>query len=118
MVAERHYCIPPLSRIDLNEIQTLILMKKFLVLYAPRQTGKTSTLKALADRLNSSGSYQCLYINVENGQIARENVDLAIRGILSEIAFRAKIALGDRSLGSLGGEILRRVPRHWPSSSS
>ena len=110
MVPERHYWIPPFSRVDLDEMLELIADLKYFVLHAPRQTGKTTTLKALADRLNSSGAYICLYINVEDGQVAREDVDVAIRGVLSEIAFRAEISLGDRSLRGLGDEVLRRVP--------
>ena len=51
VVAERHYCIPPLSRVDLDEILELIADTKYFVLHAPRQTGKTSILLALQDRL-------------------------------------------------------------------
>jgi len=42
-----HYCLPPLSRFDLEEILMLIAQKKYFVLHAPRQTGKTSFLLAL-----------------------------------------------------------------------
>ncbi len=107
---EDHYCIPPLDRVELDEIQTLIGRKKYFVLHAPRQTGKTSMLKALADRLNGSGAYLCLYVNVEDGQAAREDVAEAVRGVISEIAFRAEISLGDRSLRGLGNEVFRRAP--------
>ena len=107
---EEHYCIPPLDRVDMDEILTLIERKKYFVLHAPRQTGKTSTLKALANRLNSSGAYFCLYINVEDGQAAREDVDVAIRGVLSEISFRAEISLGDRSLRALRERVVRDEP--------
>jgi hypothetical protein len=37
---ELHYNIDPLSRIDLNEILSLIAQEKYFVLHAPRQTGK------------------------------------------------------------------------------
>jgi hypothetical protein len=33
-----HYCIPPLSRFDLEEILMLIAQKKYFILHAPRQT--------------------------------------------------------------------------------
>lgn len=39
---EDHYFIEPLERINLNEILTLIDQKKYFVLHAPRQTGKTT----------------------------------------------------------------------------
>ena len=70
---ERHYCIPPLDRVDLDEILTLIRQERYFALHAPRQTGKTSTLLALADRLSSSGKCRCVYANFEAGQAARED---------------------------------------------
>ncbi len=41
-----HYHIPPLERIDLDEMLGLVRDKKYFVLHAPRQTGKTSALLA------------------------------------------------------------------------
>ena len=51
--ADRHYQIAPLSRIDPEEVLGLIRDEKYFVLHAPRQTGKTSTLLALRDLLNT-----------------------------------------------------------------
>ena len=50
---------------DLDYVLNLIRGKKYFILHAPRQTGKTSTLKALQDRLNSGaeGDYRCVYVN-------------------------------------------------------
>ena len=44
VVAEDHYCIPPLQRVNLGEILELVRDKRYFVLHAPRQTGKTSAL--------------------------------------------------------------------------
>ena len=65
VVAEDHYCIPPLERIDLQQVLDLVRRKKYFVLHAPRQTGKTSALLALRDLLNSgeAGEYRCVYAN-------------------------------------------------------
>jgi len=41
---QRHYCLPPLTRFDLDEVLLLIQQMKYFVLHAPRQTGKTSCL--------------------------------------------------------------------------
>ena len=49
-----HYCLPPLARIDMAEIRELIAQKKYFLLHAPRQTGKTSCLLALADLLSTA----------------------------------------------------------------
>ena len=70
VVPAEHYCIPPLERIDLKYMLGLIRDKEYFILHAPRQTGKTSTLKALQDLLNSGrvGNYRCVYVNLECGQ--------------------------------------------------
>ena len=65
-----HYCIPPLARFDLDEVLLLVRMKKYFVLHAPRQTGKTSALLALRDLLNGQG-YRCVYATVETAGCAR-----------------------------------------------
>ena len=101
-----HYCIPPLGRVDLNEILRLIEWNKYLVLHAPRQTGKTSMLKALAERLNASDQYRCVYINIEAAEISRGAVDTAVPVILSELSKRALMMIGDASVRSLRKEVL------------
>ena len=37
-VAERHYCVPPLSRVNQDEILSLIADMQYFVLHAPSQT--------------------------------------------------------------------------------
>ncbi|MDX8376897.1 MAG: AAA-like domain-containing protein, partial [Mariprofundales bacterium] len=90
-----HYILPPLKRWNLAEIESLILQRKYFVLHAPRQTGKTSCMLALMEHLNQSSDYYCLYINVEAAQAARENVAAAIMIITAEIAKAARRHLND-----------------------
>ncbi|MBC8264158.1 MAG: ATP-binding protein [Anaerolineales bacterium] len=92
---DEHYCLPPLTRLDLDEILFLIDQKKYFILHAPRQVGKTSYLLALRDYLIHKDQYHCLYINVEGAQAARENVRRGIRAILGELAVRARDSLKD-----------------------
>ena len=108
MRPEDNYCIPPLSRMDQRELLTLIRQKRYFVLHAPRQTGKTSALLALRDRLNggAEGAWRCVYVNVEAGQASRENVERAMRAILGELARRARTALGDESLADVWPGVL------------
>ena len=96
MRPELHYGVPPLSRLDLDELLTLIGQNDFFVLHAPRQTGKTTTLLALRDLLNdgAAGDLRCVYANLEVGQAAREDTGRAMQAILSEIAEEARL-LGD-----------------------
>ncbi|MYK88663.1 MAG: ATP-binding protein, partial [Acidobacteria bacterium] len=106
--ADDHYCIPPLERIDLEEVLDLVRSKKYFVLHAPRQTGKTSALLALRDLLNggAAGDYRCVYVNFEVGQAAREDTARAMRAMLGELARRARITLGDETPNRLRGAAL------------
>ena len=100
-----HYLIPPLSRIDLDEVLGLVRDKKYFVLHAPRQTGKTSALLALADLLNERG-YHCVYVTVETARTARDDVARAVRVVLAALAEAADAALDDRFLAGVRAEIL------------
>nr|NIM16867.1 AAA family ATPase [Candidatus Aminicenantes bacterium]NIM83593.1 AAA family ATPase [Candidatus Aminicenantes bacterium]NIN22997.1 AAA family ATPase [Candidatus Aminicenantes bacterium]NIN46734.1 AAA family ATPase [Candidatus Aminicenantes bacterium]NIN89640.1 AAA family ATPase [Candidatus Aminicenantes bacterium] len=95
---ENHYYIEPLSRIDIDEICSLMDQQKYFVLHAPRQTGKTSYLLALMDHLNQEGKYRCLYTNIEMAQAARENVKEGIRTVLNVLADDAVDYLEDTFL--------------------
>lgn len=95
---EKHYCIDPLTRIELKSILSLIEQEKYFVLHAPRQTGKTSYLLALMDFLNKQGKYKALYANIEDAQAARENVKEGIRTVLRILANESSLYLKDSFL--------------------
>ena len=111
VVAADHYHVPPLERIDLDAVLGLMRDKKYFVLHAPRQTGKTSALLALRDLLNggTAGDYRCVYANVEAGQAMRENVAEGMRTVLAELALQASVTLGDETLEDLWPALLDRV---------
>ena len=104
VVADDHYHVPPLSRVDLAELRLLIDRKRYFVLHAPRQTGKTSALLALQDLLNAEGGCRCVYVNVEGAQAMREDVERATRVILSQMARQAR-RTGDDFLTGAWSEI-------------
>ena len=91
---EDHYKIDPLSRWDMDEILTLIDRKKYFILHAPRQTGKTSCMLALRDYLNKEGKYHCVYANFEAAQTARNDVKAGIKSILRELDKRFRTVFG------------------------
>ena len=93
---EDHYAIPPLKRMDLEELLGLIRDKRYFVLHAPRQTGKTSALIALRDLLNSgqAGEFRCVDVNVEVGQVARDDTARGMRSVIGNLADSAQL-LGD-----------------------
>ncbi len=105
VVAADHYCIPPLERVDLDDILRLIRQKRYFILHAPRQTGKTSMLLALANRLNAGSDYRCVYVNIEAAQTAREDVGRAMRAIISALGTRAQIALQDSFIKDIRSDV-------------
>ena len=107
----KHYCIPPLERLDIDDVLALIRDEKYFVLHAPRQTGKTSALLALRDLLNAEGIYRCVYVNVEGGQAAREDVEQVTRTILGTLASRAR-SIGDEFLDEVWLNILIKYGPH------
>ncbi len=103
---EKHYCVPPLERFELSEIETLIAQEKYFVLHAPRQTGKTSSMLALMKHLNRKGQFKTVYCNVEAAQAARENVDQGMKDIVRELAAMARMYLDDDFLENEKGRFL------------
>ena len=95
---EDHYGLPPLQRWNLNEVLELIEQKKYFLLHAPRQTGKTTCLLALMDHLNREGRYRTLYANIEGAQTAREDVDRGMAAICSVLGRSARLYLRDGRL--------------------
>ena len=111
VVAEDHYLLPPLERIDTDEVLALIHRSKYFGLHAPRQTGKTTVLLALADLLRTGGEYRAVYVNVEVAQSAREDVEAAMRAILTQIALEARLK-GDDFLDGVWPAILEKAGPH------
>ena len=112
VVPEMHYHVPPLARLDVDDLLLLIRQWKYFVLHAPRQTGKTSALLALRDELNSGSEFRCVYVNVEGGQSAREDVGAAMRAILSALARGARQTLDDRFVAEVWPGILDAAGPH------
>lgn len=53
-----HYMVPPLER--LPEAATAVERGDYFVVHAPRQSGKTTTLRALARALTAEGTLAAL----------------------------------------------------------
>ncbi len=92
-----NYTIDPLSRFDLDDILMLIRQKRYFVLHAPRQTGKTSCLLALRDYLNKEGRYLAVYANVEGGQALRNEVKSVVGTVVDTISRELRIIVGNNS---------------------
>lgn len=95
---EDNYYISSFERVDWDELLTLIHSKRYFLLHAPRQTGKTTALLEMMDRLNNEGQYACLYANIETAQTARNDVKSGISAVCDSIARNAEIYLEDKRL--------------------
>ena len=108
--AENHYCLAPLQRWDLDEVLGLIEQKKYFLLHAPRQTGKTTCLLALMEYLNREGRYRAVYANLEGAQAYREQVDQAMRTVVTDVAAWAHDCADDATAPTLAREVLAQTP--------
>jgi hypothetical protein len=119
---EHHYNIPPLHRMDWDEIAHLIRSERYFVLHAPRQTGKTSTLLAIMAELNQEGRFACAYANIEGAQAARGDETKGIPAVCSILARAVHNHLGDERIkdwldGAGGNTVahdqLTSLLEHW-----
>ncbi|MBO3460456.1 ATP-binding protein [Aetokthonos hydrillicola Thurmond2011] len=63
--ADIHYMLPPTLR--LPNLQRFIAQQSYFVIHAPRQTGKTTAMLALAQQLTESGRYAAVLVSAEVG---------------------------------------------------
>lgn len=97
-IADDHYGIPSFERIDWEGIQTLIAQKRYFLLHAPRQTGKTTALLEMMQALNAQSRYAAVYANIETAQTARNNVEEGMMAVCTSIFEAVAIYLKDRRL--------------------
>ncbi|MBW4641924.1 MAG: ATP-binding protein [Goleter apudmare HA4340-LM2] len=79
--ADKHYMLSPTSR--LPDWEMLIEQESYFVVHAPRQTGKTTAMLALAQQLTSTGRYAAVVVSVEVGSAFNHDpgtAELAILG--------------------------------------
>ncbi|WP_323379133.1 ATP-binding protein [Pyxidicoccus xibeiensis] len=77
----------------LPEVVPLIDQRGYFVLHAPRQVGKTTVLRSLAEQLTASGRYAVLHFSCEAGEVAGDDFAEAQRGILERIRHSAELYL-------------------------
>ena len=64
-IPQEHYMVNALRGMDSN-ILSLVENKKYFVIHAARQSGKTTLLQAIARQINAKGDYYSLYCSLEN----------------------------------------------------
>ena len=83
---DEHYMLPALGR--LPGVRELVAGGDYFVVHAPRQTGKTTALKALVREINAKGDMFALYCTLETLQNRSdpEKNNLAIRDLVADNA--------------------------------
>ena len=78
--SEDHYMLPPMER--LPQLGRIIDQKGYFVLHAPRQTGKTTAMMALARQLTAAGRYVAVMVSMEVGAAFNDDPGTAELAIL------------------------------------
>ena len=83
----KHYMLPALDRMP--EVRRLVDQEMYFVIHAPRQTGKTTAVKALAREINAKGEKVALYCTLETLQNATDPdaANAAIRDLIFDNAY-------------------------------
>ena len=101
-----HYMVEPLGRLE--EARDAVAERGYFVVHAPRQTGKTTTLDALAEALTREGRFACVHFSCEAGQAAGDDYAEAQRALLLDLRLAAE--------SSLPPEL--HPPDPWPTTES
>ena len=72
--------LPPTRR--LPSLERLIQQRSYFVIHAPRQTGKTTAMLALAEQLTERGQFAAVIVSVEVGAPFSQDIGAAERAIL------------------------------------
>jgi hypothetical protein len=88
--------LPPEPR--LPDARPFINAGQYFIVHAPRQTGKTTTLSALASQLTAEGRHVALMFSCESGEVAHDDYGAAETQILDAIRREA---------------LSRRLPAEW-----
>ena len=89
-IPAEHYMLPALDR--LPEVRRLVALRRYFVIHAPRQTGKTTALKALVREINAKGDMAALYCTLETLQKFMGRPDVAIRELRHLILRSARLS--------------------------
>ncbi|MBO0802698.1 MAG: ATP-binding protein [Nocardiopsaceae bacterium] len=102
----RHYMLP--ASVRLPRARQLVEEGRYFVVHAPRQTGKTTTITALAREVTAVGGHAALRVSIEGVGPLGEDISAVELAVLDSIRQAA-----DRELPA---EL--RPPRPWPDAAT
>ena len=86
--ADRHYMVPVERR--LPAMRRLVEGSDYFVVHAPRQTGKTTLLRALATELTEGGRFAALHFSGEMGEPMGDDYAAAERAVWASLELSAR----------------------------
>ncbi|MBI4649456.1 MAG: AAA-like domain-containing protein, partial [Bacteroidia bacterium] len=92
-----HYMVEPLRGLE-KQIYDLIEKNQYFVIHAPRQTGKTTLLHALAHKLNSEGNYIAVTFSLETAGYRSITENEANIKIISALYMSSELFVTDKYL--------------------
>lgn len=100
-----HYMVDPIAR--LGDVDTLLRQNSYFVVHAPRQTGKTTSMKAWAEHLRGLGTHIVLYMSCEEAQAVGDDIGAAELLLCRRAAFESSrfLDVADRPQFSEAGVI-------------
>jgi hypothetical protein len=101
----KHYMIPATRR--LPDVQRLVQADAYFVVHGPRQAGKTTALRAIAEELTRGGHYAALHVSCEACEPAGNDYESVQRFLLELIRHRAQQSL----------PAMLQPPATWPEAS-
>ena len=83
-----HYMLPPERR--LPAVRGYIDQRYYFVIHAPRQVGKTTSVRTLAKSLQGDDRYTALYASCENAQASGGDLKAGIQAVIDSIGWHAR----------------------------
>lgn len=80
---DKHYMLSP--EVRLPEVRRLVEREQYFVLHAPRQSGKTTTVRSLVEELGRSGEVAAVMASCETGSSSSGDVEMGVSGILHAV---------------------------------
>jgi len=94
---EKHYMVDPLRGLS-DTIMQLIQNEYYFTIHAPRQTGKTTLLRALAQQLNRSEKYTAVQFSLETGGFRSNTAEKANKAFIESLYSAAQQQVAANSL--------------------
>jgi hypothetical protein len=115
-----HYMLPPSDR--LPQVAGLIAQRGYFVIHAPRQSGKTTAMQAIATQLTAQGQYTAVLLTAEGGAPFGDDIGTAEPAMLRSWYETAEDTLPadlvpSRWTPAEPGQAIRSALRDWAKHS-